>query len=145
MSQPPFGGYSDDNAFTDSYTYTEFPLPTPTVLGSPPITTGFAGPASTDLPSAPCLVSTGPAAQFVCSHLALRLNSSQLNFLQTLLNENYIPLVSLASNQLGPVPQPTQSPAPSNPLSQNPDAIIFPGFYLSAPAGAPDKYVRCQV
>ena len=33
--------------------------------GSPPITTGIAPPAESDLPPLPCVVSTGPQAQFV--------------------------------------------------------------------------------
>lgn len=64
---------------------------------------------------------------------------------QSILNEDYIPLVSKATNQLGPVAQPTASPAASNPLSQNPENMAFPLFYLQAPAGAPAEYISPPV
>lgn len=118
MVQPKFGGFEDDNDFTDSYNYTQYPLPTPTALGSAPATTGFLIQAS-EAPSAPCLVSSGPQAQV------------------TILNEDYLPLVSKASNQLGPVAQPTKEPAASDILSQHPEKMAFPLFYFQAPAGAP--------
>ncbi|KAK2616707.1 hypothetical protein QQS21_000319 [Conoideocrella luteorostrata] len=114
---PAHGGFANDDDFTDSYTYTEYELPTVTVLGSNPITTGIPQPAFSP---APCMMSTGPQAQF------------------SLLDANFVPLVSKTSNQIGPIAQPTVQPAASDPLSKtDPQAIAFPAFYLQAPAGAP--------
>ncbi|GAB0138702.1 hypothetical protein EsDP_00006928 [Epichloe bromicola] len=114
---PAHGGYANDDELTDSYTYTEFELPTLAAMGSNPVTTGIPQPT---YEPAPCMMSIGPQAQF------------------TLLDSNFVPIVSKTMNQIGPVAQPTVQPAASDPLSgTNPQDITFPAFYLQAPAGAP--------
>ncbi|KAI1135037.1 hypothetical protein F5Y05DRAFT_406192 [Hypoxylon sp. FL0543] len=109
----------DDDEFISTYTYTEYELPTVIAEGSPPVTTGIAQP--TDIPTAPCMVQAGPQAQF------------------TLLNENYIPMVSRASNSIGPLLQPTAAPAAGDPIL-SPETFTVPGFYLQQPAGVTNVY-----
>lgn len=116
--QPPHGGYANDDDLTDSYSFAPgYDMPTLAAMGSDPVTTGIPQPT---YDPAPCMISTGPQAQF------------------TILDSNFVPLISKASNQLGPIAQPTVQPSASDPLSKvNPQDITFPGFYLQQAAGGP--------
>ncbi|KAF1842220.1 uncharacterized protein K460DRAFT_409637 [Cucurbitaria berberidis CBS 394.84] len=109
----------DDNEYMSTYTFLEFPLATVNSTGLPPITTGIAQPKP--IPTAPCLVEPGAQAQF------------------SILNENYLPMVSRASNSVGPLLQPTVAPAANDPIL-NPEALELPGFYLQQPKGVTGAY-----
>ncbi|KAI8966025.1 hypothetical protein F5Y11DRAFT_236586 [Daldinia sp. FL1419] len=109
----------DDDEFIATYTYEQFELPTVVAEGSPPVTTGLAQP--TALPSVPCMVEPGSKAQF------------------TVLNENFVPIVSRASDSIGPLLQPTKAPAADDPML-HPETFTVPGFYLQAAEGASGVY-----
>ncbi|KAI1383093.1 uncharacterized protein F4822DRAFT_440774 [Hypoxylon trugodes] len=109
----------DDDEFISTYTYEEFQLPTVVAEGAPPITTGIGQP--TDIPTAPCLVQTGSAAQF------------------SVLNENFIPMVSRTSSSIGPLQQPTKAPAAGDPLL-DPETLVLPAFYLQPISGVSNVY-----
>ncbi|KAI1774641.1 hypothetical protein F4818DRAFT_442134 [Hypoxylon cercidicola] len=109
----------DDDEFISTYTYEEFALPTVIASGSAPITTGILQP--TAIPTAPCMVQPGADAPF------------------SVLNENFIPMVSRTSNSIGPMLQPTAEPAADDPIL-NPETLTLPPFYLSQPAGVTDAY-----
>ncbi|OTB18368.1 hypothetical protein K445DRAFT_9324 [Daldinia sp. EC12] len=109
----------DDDEFISTYTFTQFELPSVIAEGSPPITTGLAQP--TAIPSAPCMVEPGSQAQF------------------TVLNENFVPMVSRTSDSIGPLLQPTKAPAADDPML-HPETFTVPGFYLQAAAGVSDVY-----
>ncbi|KAK4504764.1 hypothetical protein PRZ48_002726 [Zasmidium cellare] len=108
----------DDNIFVQTYTYDQYSLPPVSVTGSPPITTGLAQP--TDIPSAPCMVSTGPQATF------------------TVINEQYLPMVS-RTGSIGPILQPTVAPAAGDPIL-SPDTLVLPPFYFQAVSGSSNVY-----
>ena len=109
----------DDDDFTSTYTYTEFPL-TLGQMGKPPLTTGVPLPSGTELPKLPCMVTAGPKGPF------------------TLLNENFIPMVS-RSNSIGPLSQPTAAPAANDPIL-DPVNYKAPSFFLKAVAGLTDVF-----
>ncbi|KAK0643373.1 hypothetical protein B0T16DRAFT_447339 [Cercophora newfieldiana] len=104
----------DDDAFTSTYTYTEYPL-TLSQQGSPPLTTGVPLPTGTELPQLPCLVTPGLQARF------------------SVINENFIPMVS-RTNSIGPLLQPTEAPAPGDPIL-DPVNYKAPSFYLKPVTG----------
>ena len=54
---------TNDDQFTATYTYTQYPLPSVNATGTAPITTGIA--IASSYTTAPCLVQTGSTAQFV--------------------------------------------------------------------------------
>ncbi|KAI4861962.1 hypothetical protein F4820DRAFT_460540 [Hypoxylon rubiginosum] len=108
----------DDDEFISTYTYEEFALPTVVAAGSPPVTTGISQP--TNIPTAPCMVQPGASAPF------------------SILNENFIPMVSRTSS-IGPLLQPTAQPAANDPIL-NPETLVLPAFYLSQPAGVTTAY-----
>ncbi|CAO2648150.1 Nn.00g090720.m01.CDS01 [Neocucurbitaria sp. VM-36] len=103
---------SDDNEFVSTYTYEQFELPPVDATGTAPVTTGIAQP--TDLPDAPCLVKVGSQAQF------------------SVINENYVPMISRADNSIGPLLQPTAAPTAGDPIL-SPDTLELTGFYLEEP------------
>ncbi|KAF2112387.1 hypothetical protein BDV96DRAFT_602304 [Lophiotrema nucula] len=109
----------DDEQFMSTYTFEEFPLATVNATGDPPNTSGLAQP--TAIPTAPCMVQPGSQAQF------------------SILNENFIPMVSRASNSIGPLLQPTAAPAANDPIL-SPETYVLPGFYLKAAAGVTTAY-----
>ncbi|KAI2602387.1 hypothetical protein GGR54DRAFT_504900 [Hypoxylon sp. NC1633] len=109
----------DDDEFISTYTYEQFELPTVIAEGSPPVTTGIGQP--TDIPAAPCMVTPGSQAQF------------------SVLNENYIPMVSRTSDSIGPILQPTKQPAADDPIL-SPETLSLPGFYLQAASGVTNVY-----
>ncbi|KAI1382160.1 hypothetical protein F4677DRAFT_439963 [Hypoxylon crocopeplum] len=109
----------DDDEFISTYTYEEYALPTVVAAGSPPITTGISQP--TAIPTAPCLVQVGSQAQF------------------SVLNENFIPMVSRTFDSIGPMLQPTKAPAADDPIL-NPETLSLPGFYLQQPSGVTGVY-----
>ncbi|KAK5653024.1 hypothetical protein OQA88_9310 [Cercophora sp. LCS_1] len=104
----------DDDEFTATYTYTEFPL-TIAQMGNPTLTTGVPLPSGTELPKLPCMVTPGAQSPF------------------TILNENFLPMVS-RTNSIGPLLQPTAAPAANDPIL-DPVNYKAPSFYLKPVAG----------
>ncbi|KAK3306262.1 uncharacterized protein B0T15DRAFT_500976 [Chaetomium strumarium] len=108
---------TDDNEFIETYTYTEYQLPTMVDIGRPPVTTGIGLTLPSDMP---CLLSAGEDHPF------------------TLLNEDFVPMVT-RTGSIGPLLQPTEAPAPDDPIL-NPLTFTVPGFYLKEVAGVSDVY-----
>ena len=60
-----FPSGSDVKAFTQTYTYEDYPLPSIVAMGSPPLASGLPHP--TDSPEPPCMMDpTSTMNQFVC-------------------------------------------------------------------------------
>lgn len=108
---------ANDWDFVQTYTYTQYDLPTMVDAGRPPVTTGI----ELEMPSAaPCLMEAGSDSPF------------------TLLNEDFIPMVT-RTGSVGPLLQPTEAPAPDDPIL-NPLTYKVPSFYLNPVAGESDVY-----
>lgn len=108
---------SDDWDFVQTYTWTEYQLPTMVDVGRPPVTTGIALSKPSEMP---CLLSAGAANPF------------------TLLNEEFVPMVT-RTGSVGPLLQPTEAPAPDDPIL-NPSTFTVPSFHLEAVSGVSDVY-----
>lgn len=108
--------FEDDRPFIATYTYTEYQV-TVNATGSLPITTGIAQPTSVPALSAPCMITPGAQAPF------------------TLLNDQFIPMVSRTSNSIGPLLQPTKAPAANDPILDL-STFTLPPFYLQQASGA---------
>lgn len=109
---------TDDPNFTNTYTYTQYDLPTVSVMGSAPNTAGLPPPS--DVPAPPCMIDATST-------------SNQFN----VLGSNFVPVVASGTNLVS-LPSPT-SEAQANawgPADQYP----LPAYYFEKPAGGPDGY-----
>lgn len=109
---------TDDPEFTNTYTYTQYDLPTVSIMGTAPNTVGVPPPS--DVPAPPCMLdATSTTNQF------------------NVLGSDFVPVVASGTN-LVPLASPT-SEAQANAFGPA-DQYPLPAFYFEKPAGGPDGY-----
>ncbi|KXT03304.1 hypothetical protein AC579_3021 [Pseudocercospora musae] len=107
---------SEDPNFTNTYTYTQFTLPTVSIMGSAPNTVGLPQPTEN---SRPCAIDPSKT-------------SSHFN----LLDSDFMPIVMSGTTGLVPLASPT-SEAQANAMGDA-SKYVLPVYFFEKPADAPD-------
>lgn len=106
---------TDDPEFTNTYTYTQYDLPTVSIMGTAPNTVGLPPPS--DVPAPPCMIDASSTID-------------QFN----VLGSEFIPVMASGTN-LVPLASPTSEAQAS--AFGAPEDYRLPAFYFEKPPGGP--------